>query len=488
MTRLSRGLGLAATLAFISTLGVVPQAKAQSTAAYVYVQSQGAAGPVYGYNANTSGQLTAISGSPFKPGTQIVGGNGTQFFTLGHTLLHSWAVGSNGAIGSQLSDIAILNYSGGSCAGSQDGDASGVLDHTGKYIYLVLQNYEETKTSGTCQAIQSYIINSGGSFSFDGDTEQSSLENTSVGLPSILGNESYAYANNYVFGSNDLLAFKRESSGTLEITTYNETDPALSGGNYTPYYPDADPSGSYLVVQLYANNNTTNPPQLASYTVDSSGNIASTNTQSNMPTTQLANPQSVFSPDGTMVVFYSAAKPAGTLGNGIEIYNFNGASPLTLNTRFLNGTPIDQVAWDKSHHLYAISKSENKLWVFDVGASSIGQTATESVTSPVSLAVVSQGSGGPATCSPPVSDGISICAPSDGETTNSPVAINATAMVSGGVYRFEVWNGSTKLLSSDTDTINQSITLAPGTYKLTFDAYNSSKSSHEYAYRDITVQ
>lgn len=485
MTHSVRGFGLAATLALVSTFAVVPMAKSQSTAAYVYVQVQGPAGPVYEYNANSSGQLTPISGSPFKPGTAIVGGNGSKFFTLGHTLLHSWAVGSNGAIGSQLSAIGFSGYTGGSCAGSQDGDATGVLDHSGKYIYLVLQNHEKTQTSDTCQTFQSWIVNNDGSFSFDGASEQNSLENTWVGLPSILGDESYAYANNYVSGTNNLLGFRRQSSGTLEVISYNETDPTMSGGSYTAYYPDASPAGDYLVAQLYPNGDTSAAPQLASYTVDSQGNIASTNTQSNMPT--VPGNETVFSPAGNFVADW------GGIGDGIEIYKFNGAAPLTLYTTLLSdgSTTIQQVAWDNSNHLYAISYGRNKLYVFTVTSTSVTQDAVVSLGMPLSLAVVSQAAssgGGGGSCTAPTANGVNVCSPAEGATVSSPVQISAAATVSGGVYRFELWSGGKKLLSSDNGTMNQTLPLAPGSYKLTFDAYNSSKTVHEYATRDITVQ
>jgi hypothetical protein len=156
-----RGLGLAVSLMLVSTAAVVRQAKAQSTsssAAYVYVQVGGPAGVVYGYSASSSGQLTAISGSPFKPGTAIIGSNNTQFFTLGKTMLHSFAVGSNGAIGSQLSTAAVFDYAGNSCGGGINGSDSAVLDHTGKDIYVLLQS-----GPGNCAVFQSYIVNSGGS-------------------------------------------------------------------------------------------------------------------------------------------------------------------------------------------------------------------------------------------------------------------------------------------------------------------------------------
>jgi hypothetical protein len=479
---------LAACLLLPFAAAVVTEAGAQSNSAYVYVQVGGLAGTVYGYSSSSGGQLTAIPGSPFKPGTAIIGGNGSQFFTLGHTLIHSYAVGSEGAIGSQLSDIAIGNYGGGSCEGTQDGDDGAVLDHTGKYIYVVLQNHE-TQTSDTCEAIQSYIINSGGTFTFDGDGEQTSLAGTSVGLPSILGNETFAYANNSSSGqSNDLLGFRRDNSGTLLITGFSETDPTPNGGSYTPYNPDADPTGSYLVVQLVPADQG-GAPKLGSYTVDSQGNISSTNTSSNMPTSALNSPSSTFSPSGNLLAVYADATETDENGH-IEIYNFNGAAPLTLNTTLLNDTPIDQVAWDSSNHLYAISKAKNMLYVFTVTSTSVTEDSSYSLGSPFSMVVVSQTAttgGGGGACSAPTSAGVNVCSPSNGATVASPVQINAAATVSGGVYRFELWNGSTKLLSEDNGTMDQSLSLAPGSYHLTFDARNSS-GTHEYATRDITVQ
>src|SRR5579859_3322804 len=114
-----KAFGRAGSLVLLSALAVVPPITAQS--AYVYVQSQGPAGPVYGYSASSAGQLTPISGSPFKPGTAIIGSNNSQFFTLGKTTLHSFAVGSNGAIGSQLGSAAIFNYGGNACGGGVNG-------------------------------------------------------------------------------------------------------------------------------------------------------------------------------------------------------------------------------------------------------------------------------------------------------------------------------------------------------------------------------
>lgn len=480
-----RGLGLAATLALVSSLAVRIPAGAQSTSAYVYVQSQGPAGPVYEYNANSNGQLTPISGSPFKPGTQIVGGNGTQFFTLGHTLLHSYAVGANGAIGSQLSTASLFNYSGSSCGGTTDGDDAAVMDPSGKVVDVLL----EYGGNWSCAAYQTYKANSDGSFTFIGDTEEQfgdqsgAVNPASSWIPSLLGNQTFGYAQIVSGHNSGLIGFKRLSSGELQLIQFNETDPTLDGSaaNYSPGVPAAATMGNYVVLPLYPYDSGS--PQLGVYTVDAQGNLTTTNTSSNMPTAP--GDAVAFSPSGQFVASYLGA------GTGVWIYKFNGAAPLTYVAQALNdgSTSITGVAWDSSNHLYAISRGQNKLYMFTVTATSITQDAVVPLTSPVGIVAVSQTpSTGTGACAAPSSNGVNVCAPANGATVSSPVQISAAATVSGGVYRFELWNGSTKLASVDNGAMNTSVSLAPGTYKLTFDAYNSGKTSHEYATSSITVK
>jgi hypothetical protein len=489
MTHPLRGLGLASALVLVSSLAVVPKAKSQSTSAYVYVQVGGPAGAVYGYSASSGGQLIAIPGSPFKPGTEIVGATASRFFTIGKTLLHSYALGSDGAIGAQESQIAFLDYSGGTCGGGTSGIASAVLDHSGQYVYVLLQN----GGGSTCSAYQTYKVNSDGSFTFMGDSEVTFPSGSGTDMPSILGNETFGYADNSGGHNNAIIGFQRQSTGTLQYS--GPLNPTFSGStSYTPYYPDASPAGNYVVLQLLPNDS--NPPQLGSFTVASDGTLSSTNTSSNMPTSQLLGPYSTFSPNGTMLALYANAQNgAGHLGNGIEIYNFNGAAPLTKNTSMLNGTPIDQAAWDSSNHLYAFSTSENKLWSFEVTPSASSAWAPISINSPFRMVVLSEtastsggggtGSGG-GSCAVPSTPGVTVCSPDENASATSPVQVDAAANVTGGVYRFELWNGSTKLASVDGDTMDQPVTLAPGSYHLTFVARNTS-GTHEYAYRDVTI-
>jgi hypothetical protein len=380
-----RGLGLVVSLSLVSVVGLASQSSAQTTtAANVYVQIQGSAGAVYGYHASSTGKLTAITGSPFKPAGLPVAGTSTRFYTIGQTLLHSYAVGSNGAVGSQLAQMPFLDYAGSSCNDGLKGDDGAVLDHTGKYIYVKLEDND-----GACAAYQSYKINSDGSFAFDGDTELNWNGNgDSATAPSILGNESFAYANyDYLNSGPVVIGFRRESSGTLELIQFHETDPTLNGDYYVSGNPDASPVGNYLVLQLHPSGGGST--QLGSYTVDSQGNISSTNTSSAIPTTSFVGPGTTFSPSGNLFAAY--ADGTETNGkSGIEIYKFNGAAPLTLYKTLLSGTPIEEVKFDSSNHMYAISRADNKLYVFTVTSTSVTEDSSISISSPWDMVVISQ--------------------------------------------------------------------------------------------------
>jgi hypothetical protein len=388
MTHAVRGPGLAATLVLVSIVAVVPEARAastsntSSTAAYVYIQIQGTEGAVYGFNASSTGKLSAIPGAPWKPAGQIIGDNKSQFFTLGDENLYSYGISSDGAIGSVIGQVPVLDYTGGACGSGKSGADGAVLDHTGSYIYVML----EYGGDDSCAAYQTYAITKAGYFNFSGDTEitNSGEEGaTAFGLPSILGNETFAFSQFLDTFGPVISSFKRTSSGTLEYLT-NST--ISSPGDDIPVAPDADPSGNYVVMQLYPGDGP--PGQLGSYEVASNGNLSTTNTTSDMPAITLNSPSSTFSPAGNLFVLDSSTGTGD--GNGIAIYNFNGAAPLTLYKTLLTGTPVDQVAWDSSNHLYAISKSKNMLYVFTVTPTSVTENSSWSIGAPFKMIVVSE--------------------------------------------------------------------------------------------------
>lgn len=88
-----------------------------------------------------------------------------------------------------------------------------------------------------------------------------------------------------------------------------------------------------------------------------------------------------------------------------------------------------------------------------------------------SIAVLLNSTG--AACAAPSSDGIHVCSPAEGSTTNSPVHFSASFTLPGTPYRFEVWNTLTgeKLVNvRDSNVMDTDVALAAGDYSLTFIA------------------
>ena len=223
-----RGVGLVASLAFFSLFAAVSDAKAQttpSTAARVYIQIDGPEGAVYGYSATSAGELSSIAGSPFKLGTHIIAATSTKFLTLGETLLHGYTVGSNGAIQAEIGQASIYDYAGGHCGDSSDSYYTQVnsaeLDHSGSYVYVLLQNGVDN-----CAAYQTYKIGSDGAFTFVGDFEIEGINvepvSGFVGLPSILGTETFGYGEETSGQLSSVIGFRRESNGELEPLQFND--------------------------------------------------------------------------------------------------------------------------------------------------------------------------------------------------------------------------------------------------------------------------
>jgi hypothetical protein len=70
---------------------------------------------------------------------------------------------------------------------------------------------------------------------------------------------------------------------------------------------------------------------------------------------------------------YSACKcGSGSWGTaGLQVFHFNGSSPITHYTATLTKTPINSVHWDNANHLYALSYSTGKLYVYTITPTSI---------------------------------------------------------------------------------------------------------------------
>jgi hypothetical protein len=113
---------------------------------------------------------------------------------------------------------------------------------------------------------------------------------------------------------------------------------------------------------------TQGPTQLASFTVDSQGNLTTTNTYENMPTLAGDGSPSSMRLDPTGKILAVAT------GTGIQFFHFNGASPITTFTGIIGTSGyITGMAWDNDGPLYAQNGASGKMHVYEVTTKSANE-------------------------------------------------------------------------------------------------------------------
>ena len=332
-----------------------------SPVAYVYVSSAASltAGHIHGYAAAPNGALTAIPGSPFPTnGVNYMALNGAWLFGVANqfTDIESFSIAANGAL--KLRDTYNVTPPG-------PGVISVYLDHTGSTLYADFYT--------TNNDFLSFSINpSTGQLHEIGDLPGGPPDNSPV---SFIGNDVYAYSSScYQFGQ-EIIGVKRNTNGTLSyLNNFSPPFPAEKhGGFYCPWLAAADPTNHLAVAMEPLTSNWVQDGrwQLAVYTVDSTGNLTTKSTYSNMPSALVGTVIDYWmSPDGKYLAVGGSS--------GLEIFHFNGANPITKFSGLLTNSRITQIFWDNSGHVYALSQtytspSKDKLFVYTVTSKGVTQ-------------------------------------------------------------------------------------------------------------------
>jgi hypothetical protein len=353
-----------------------------SPVAWVYVSASVPEYPrngVVGYAADASGRLTPLPGSPFAAQVDFLAGNNDYLFGTSADEsgrhIESYKIESNGA----LTFVHDFNVAApdGKC-----GYAGEIfLDHTGATLYNV-------DVSGYCAGNSTYevfAIESTGKLRYLGvDGDYGSY----IEPLTLIGNNKFGYTS--LDGQGDIIALQRNSNGSLTQLSYAIPFPSASSGSYQARTQTADPTNHVAVLMqgFDSGGNPTTNIQLGTYTAASDGNLTTTSTESDMPTVAAATFTPGFPPPMNM-------SPSGKLlavggAHGLEVFHFNGPSPITHYTGLLTTANVYQIFWDKANHLYAISYAVNKLWVFTVTPTSFSQAPGSPYTlnDPVGLKVL----------------------------------------------------------------------------------------------------
>jgi hypothetical protein len=375
-----RSFVVSACLAAAACTGMVV---AQTPVAYVYVAEDTnnltTISPIAAYAASSDGKLTPLPGSPFTNTTGVmIGTNGTYFltadgnYTTTHNYVHVYKVGSNGVIGEEVSKLDTHPW----CAE----EGGGLLDHTGQYLYL-------DGAQGCDPGYLSFALSKSGELTFKGNIY---VPLDAGVLPVFSGNDKFVY--NFVPSpgsgapcpTNDFIGLGRESSGALENISFSETDPTPPPGGYQAFQDGLvtdDPTNhlASLVTFQVGDCGQSGPTYtgIASYTIESNGDLVSTNTWENV-----APLGGNISTGWAMKMNAAGNIVALTLGTGLEFFHFNGASPVTP----FPGKPIigdsgyiTNMEWDGDNHLYALNGLSGRLHVYSATPSG---TVTEAPGSP----------------------------------------------------------------------------------------------------------
>ncbi len=340
--------------------------------AYVYI-SNNTWSEINAFVAASNGQLTPVSGSPFPGNVGYLAANSTYLFGDDNVDIYTYSIAGDGAP-TQVSSINAEQY------GNNCGPYALFLDRTGATLY---DRVYECDSSDAYQFLS--IQPSAGDLTYLGVTDST----TAYYVPlSFLASNLHAYGaqcNGNMYWS--IFAFQRNQDGTLTPLNASLPTPAPKKGTfYCPNLTTTDNS-SHVVIPMQAvlqqSFGSDGLPQMATYTADSSGNLTTKSTYSNMPRTAVKSVNDIlFSPSGKLVAVGGTA--------GLQIFHFNGAEPLTRATGLLTTYEIDQFFWDNANHLYAISQSAGKLFVFTITPTGAKQApgSPYAITNPANIAVM----------------------------------------------------------------------------------------------------
>jgi hypothetical protein len=382
MTHRTKGLGAiafaASTLVMLCATGASLHARdANFPIAYVYVSSSPASGSeqINAYAAASNGKLTPVPGSPFADSGAYLTLNKKWLFSSDTVNVYSFSIAGNGAL-KQVSSINAQGYNGY----NDGGPVNLFLDRTGETLY----DEDIYGNNGANNTYQFFDVNrTSGALSFLGATSSASPEfETPL---SFVGSNVAGYGSSCYHGFQNIYGFSRGGNGSLTDLNLNPPIPAAATGGYCPYLATTDGKNDVAVSLTPTEDGMTvlGPTQLGVYTADSSGNLTTTSTYENMPKVAAGSLNAIVaSPSGKLLAV------AGS--KGLQIFHFNGANPIAHYTYLLTTDSIDQIFWDNDNHLYAISQSAGKLYVFTVTPVSFGKApgSPYAITSPQNIAVL----------------------------------------------------------------------------------------------------
>jgi hypothetical protein len=388
-------IALASLIALVSTCSLAQEASETASpastskpVAYVYVSRPT---HVDGFAASSAGKLTSVPGSPFA-NTSVTALSVTKKFLLGETnkgqsSATSFSIASNGSLKKVQTVNLFPHLPSGANACADYPDTQ--VDGPGESLYL--QENPNCETNG---AYLVYHISSNGDLTYMGNSG-GGIDGATQGSTARLhmaGSDKFAFDS---FCAEDegntptIDIYSRASNGMLEYKTqYTKTPFAKAGVSYC-YGTLAADSSNHLAVAVQQIDSQdgddgwiTGPYYLASFSIDSEGNLSTTNTYKNMPLVAIANNIQI----NAMSIGPGNKYLAVAGDKGFQVFHFNGSDPITAFSGALqSGVVFQGFGWDKAGHLYALGGGN--LYVYNVTSSGVKEASGSPYSIPESGAV-----------------------------------------------------------------------------------------------------
>jgi hypothetical protein len=238
------------------------------------------------------------------------------------------------------------------------------------------------------------------------------------------------------------------------------------GPEQTVYYSRYAQQPGYDAKVLRANNSDSKPDLYFSESADSSGSFpANFNLMVNNTANNTAGAFAACHAPNSVAGFHICSPaPGSSIGSPV---NFSvgaaGSVPMRKVEVWSDGTKLIENLYAFSHYAFidagvTLSPGTHTVTLISAGWDNSIQSKSFNLTV--------FGGGGCMT-----GNTITVCSPTAGSTVSSPVNVKASTTLGNPTYRFELWDGGTKLFTArDSNTMNTTVSLAAGSHKLAFVA------------------
>jgi hypothetical protein len=312
---------------------------------------------IYAYGARSDGSLFQVAGTPLNNDIKDLWDNSHYLFGLNGSQIDSYWISSTGAL-QLVGTVDAAAHATNPCGGI--GPLK--VDHSGHSLYNPIA---EDDCMGF--SFQNFAINNTtGSLTYKSTSDEIFLSDSEIDF---LGNNLFAYTPICTEFDHEevgyITGFKRASDGSLKNIAISGPGPTPqnTANDYCPYTIATDPTNHMAVLQEETGFDGTpyGTPVIATYTATSTGDLTSTSTYKNMPHTRSGSRVIRMDPSGRLLAVGGS--------NGLEIFHYHGANPVTYAKTLLMSGSIQSLYWDHSNHLYALTWSNTgngKLYVFTV--------------------------------------------------------------------------------------------------------------------------